>query len=529
VSDRFEERRGRRAGADSALEIWARRKWIALAAFGAVAVAAASIASALPDLFRATATVLVETEQVSEAFVRPSVTAELETRIQTIRQEIMSRSRLGTLIGQFDLYPEARKKGASFDEIIEQMRRDINLEVRGVDQPIGGRLPMTSFAISFMGRDADLVARVANELASLYVAENTKIREGQAVRAAEFLKSQLADVKKQLDEQDQLASRYKLSHIGELPQQVEANLASLERLNTQLRLNGENQIRAMDRKERLERQLADIKPGPVPTVTAGTSRDDQLAKLTQRLADLKRQFTDEYPDVVRVRAEIAALEQTASQVPAHASASSPDIDPKSRLQHAIGEVDAELTALRREEAVVRQAIAGYEQRVENVPKRQEEYQALSRDYATTKERYDTLLKRYEEAQLAASLEQARNVEQFRVLDAAIPPREPVAPNRIKVVVGGFVLAVALAIGLVLLTERLDTTFHTVDDLRSQTTVPTLFSIPVIHTASDGRRHRHRFVLAAASALIALAAIVAGSHYVATGNEQIARLVGRGRM
>ena len=195
----------------------------------------------------------------------------------------------------------------------------------------------------------------------------------------------------------------------------------------------------------------------------------------------------------------------------------------------MGEVDAELRALKQEEIALRQAIAGYEQRVENVPKRQEEYQALSRDYATTKERYDTLLKRYEEAQLAASLEQARNVEQFRVLDAAIPPREPVAPNRVKVIVGGFIVAIALAIGVVLLTEKLDTAFHTVDDLRAFTTVPTLFSIPLIHTISDGRRQMRRFVLTTASVLIALAAIVAGFHYVATGNEQIARLVGRGRI
>jgi polysaccharide biosynthesis transport protein len=527
VGDHLDDARSGRSGTDSAVEIWARRKWMALAVFAAVVAAAATVAASLPDVYRATTTVMVETEQVSEAFVRPSVTAELETRIQTIRQEIMSRSRLGMLIAQFDLYPEARKKGTSFDEVIEQMRRDINLESRGVDQPIGGRNPMTSFAISYVGRDPQLVANVANELASLYVAENTKIREGQAVRAADFLKAQLAEIKKQLDEQDQLTSEFKLSHIGELPQQVEANLASLERLNTQLRLNGENQIRAMDRKERFERQLADTESAPA-VVVPSTSHEDQLAKLRQRLADLKRQFTDEYPDVVRVRGEIAALEQSAPERPAPAAAAAAP-DPKARLLDGVREVDAELRALRQEEAALRQAIAGYEQRVENVPKRQEQFQALSRDYATTKERYDTLLKRYEEAQLAASLEQARNVEQFRILDAAIPPREPIAPNRIKVVTAGFVLAIALAVGLVLLAEKLDTAFHSLDDLRAFTTVPTLFSIPLINTATDARRRWRRVALATVSVLAALVVIVVGFHYVATGNEQIARLVGRGRI
>src|SRR4029077_20822163 len=98
----------------------------------------------------------------------------------------------------------------------------------------------------------------ANVLASLYVLENSKIREGQAVRTAEFLKTQLDDVKKQMDAQERRATEFNLSPIGGLPQQVAANLPSLERLNTQLRLNGENQVRAMDRRERLEKQLTDV-------------------------------------------------------------------------------------------------------------------------------------------------------------------------------------------------------------------------------------------------------------------------------
>jgi polysaccharide chain length determinant protein (PEP-CTERM system associated) len=482
-----------------------------------------SITVWLPDVYRATATVLVQTQQVSEAFVQPLITAELETRIETIKQEIMSRARLGDLITRLNLYPELRKKGEPFDAIIEEARRDIRLDLKGVD-PLSGRSPTIAFAISYSGRDPQIVARVANTLASMYVEENTKIREGHAVRTAEFLRTQLADIKKELDTQDQLRSEFKLSYIGELPQQVEANLASLERANTQLRLNGENQIRAMDRRERLEKQLADAESA-APVVVAGrTPGEEQLAKLRQQLDELRRQFSDQYPDVIRVRTEIAALERQLLEGAPSATAAASQADPKPRLKQAIGEIDTELRALKDEELALRQAIASYELRIENMPKRQEQFQALSGGYETTKERYDALLKRYEEARLAENLEQGQKIEQFRILDAAIPPRNPAAPSRRRLFAVGFLLSIGLAIAAVLAAEKFDTSFHSIDDLRAYITIPTVFSIPLIITKGETRRQRRRLALTAVSVVVGLTLIVAGSRYLAIGNEQIARLM-----
>jgi polysaccharide chain length determinant protein (PEP-CTERM system associated) len=505
------------------MEIWRRRKWVAVLVFCSVFAAVVSLTVWLPDVYRATATVLVQTQQVSEAFVQPLVTAELDTRIELIRQEIMSRARLGELIRRFDLYPEPRKEGMPFDAIIEQARRDIKLELKGVE-PLSGRSPTIAFAISYTGRDPQVVAQVANVLASSYVEENTRIREGQAVRTAEFLKAQLADVKKELDAQDQRSSEFKLSHIGELPQQVEANLASLERLNTQLRLNSESQIRAMDRRERLERQLTDAESAAVVVVAPARSpAEEQLAKLKHELDELRRQFSDQYPDVIRVRAEVATLERQIAQS-ATPSSTAPPMDPKPRLKQAIGEVDTELRALKGEELSLRQAVASYEQRIENVPKRQEEIQALSGGYDTTKERYDALLKRYEEARLAENLEQGQKLEQLRILDPAIPPHNPAAPSRRRLFALGFILAIGLAVLAVLAAEKFDTSFHSIDDLRGYINIPTLFSIPLIQTTTARRKRRRRSALVAASVAVGLALIVVGSRYLASGNEQIARLM-----
>src|SRR5204862_4512539 len=135
--------------------------------------------------------------------------------------------------------------------------------------------------------------------AGLYVAENTKIRAGQASGTAEFLRAQVAEAKKELDAHERQSNEYKLTHMGELPQQVQANLASLERLNTQLRLNGENQIRAMDRRERLEKELT--ASGAVERGAADAPSDEQkLITLRPQLDDLSARFTDDYPDIPRL-------------------------------------------------------------------------------------------------------------------------------------------------------------------------------------------------------------------------------------
>jgi uncharacterized protein involved in exopolysaccharide biosynthesis len=356
-----------------------------------------SISASLPDLYRATATVLVEAQHVSEELVRSSVSAELETRIQTIREQVMSRERLGALISRLGLYPELRARGVAFDAIIERMRRDIELDLN-TTAASGARTPTIAFAIRYSGRNPRTVADVANMLASVYVVENSKIREGQAVRTAEFLKTQLDAVKRELDEQERRATEFNLSHIGELPQQVAANLASLERLNTQLRLNGENQVRAMDRRERLERQLTELPPSQAATSTSDPARTGsaELTKLKQELEQLRRKYTDHYPAVIRLRDDCrrrAATRRTAGHRERrreHCGQGAGGLHRSTRLLQAIAARRQAQRAQKRRGVVPGHRVL--RTGVENVPKRQEEFSALPR-YGPTKERYETLLKR----------------------------------------------------------------------------------------------------------------------------------------
>lgn len=513
------------SGLELAAGVWRRRKWIAAAVFAAAFTAAASIVTFLPDVYRSTATVLVERHQVPEAFVKSSITGELETRLQTISQEILSRGRLEELTTRFDLYPSLRQ-GSSMEAVVEKMRRDIRLELKGVEQT-SGRGATVAFALSFRGRDPETVARVTNTLALFYVDENSKIRERQAASTAQFLKAQLDETKKRLDEQERQLREFRMRHVGELPQQMGVNLATLERLNAQLHLASANQLRAKDRRGTLLKELAEADPGAEAGVPDAASA--KVARLKQELLDLRRQFSDKYPDVIRVKAEIAALErELAAAKPDAQPAPTASADPAVvRLRAALRDTDAEIRAVKAEEQRLRQDIAAYQRRVENAPQREQEYQEESRDYGMTKDLYSSLLKRYEDAQLAESMEQSQRGEQFRILDPALPAKQPAAPNRLRLILMGLMVSLGTAAASVLLVERLDTSFHTMDSLRAIITAPVLVSIPLLVTKADRSRRTRRFCLAAASALLALALIVQASAYIARGNEQLVGMLGRG--
>jgi len=537
-----ETRKG--AGLDTLLEVWSRRKWLAIVAFAFPLAAGVSLTAFLPNIYRSTATVLVDRQQIPETFVQATVTSALETRLHTISQEILSRSRLEALVSRFGLYADLRQRVAA-EDVIERMRKDIRLELKGAETR-GQREATVAFTISYQGGDPTTVALVTNTLASFYIEENLKARERQAAGTAEFLKAQLAETKQRLDEQEQRVSEFKRRHIGELPQQMEANLGTLERLHTQLRLNADNQTRATERRQALSNQLAEAESllatpalaAPVGGSGRPPSRSEtieaRLAKSKEELAKLRTRFSDKYPDVVLLAAEISALEReladAESRDPKREEKALPQATPLTpyvlRLKEALSEVEGETKVLKGEDKRLRDAIATYQGRIENVPKREQEFRELSRDYESTRELYQSLLKRSEEAQLAESMEQRQKGEQFRVLDPAVPKPKPAAPNRVQLFVIVLLGSLGLAAGAVVLAEKIDTSFHTIDDLRAFSPVPVLVSIPLIVTHTDRRRRRWHLQLGASAAFVGLVAIVGLAYFAANGNEQLVSLMVR---
>ncbi len=535
---------------DAVLAIWRRRWWLGVLVFLMPFVPAVAVVHSLPNSYRSTATILIEHQQVPEAFVKSTITSGLETRLHAISQEILSRSRLEGLIDRFALYPSLRWKVPT-EVLVERMRKDIEVELRSGAQRSGVTV---AFAISFRGSDADTVAEVTNTLASFYIEETLKARGRQATGTSEFLNAQLEQTKKVLHAQEERLSQYKKRYVGELPHQLTANLASLEQLGTQLRTNSDQQARALWRRDTLGWQLTEAQRGVTERLAAQTSNSSlapatnsgavmaRLQQLRQQLITLRTNYSDKYPDVRRLGAEIVELEREAAQIdtypeldtnPKRGAKEQPDLQLASgepfirQLQARLADSNAELQALRDDETRLRAAYGVYQARVETTPRREQELEDLSRGHQTKLEHYQSLLKRYEEAQLAQDMEQRQKGEQFRVLDSAIPAKAATAPNRPKLMLMSLLLSIGLAIGVAVLVDRSDTSFYTVDDLRAFTKVPVLVNVPRIVTPADARSRRRRTQLAVTVTVLGLAVLFGAGHFIARGNERLVWLLSGG--
>ena len=266
----------------------------------------------------------------------------------------------------------------------------------------------------------------------------------------------------------------------------------------------------------------------------------RLVRLKQELTTLRTQFNDRYPDVVAKKAEIAALEREIAESRARDPKDAPGKDEQPtigqpqtpltpyvlRLKESLSEANADIKVFKGEERRLRESIASYQAKVENVPRREQELRELSRDYDSTGALYQSLLKRYEEAQLAESLEQRQKGEQFRVLDPAIPDPKPDSPKRVKLLLIALVGSIGLAVGAAMLAEHMDTSFHSIDELRAFSAVPVLVSIPRIVIEADRLRQRHRARLAAGAAFVGLVLIVGSAYLIAHGNEHLVSVLGR---
>ncbi len=208
---------------DDYVEILRRRIWYLVIPFLLIMIGTASYVIFAPRLFKASTLVLVTPQKVPETFVHPTVTSRIEERLQSISQEVMSRTRLEQIINDFGLY-QNESKNLSREEIVELMQKDIKVELPTKKEEKG------YFTISYIGKDPNVVTTVANRLASLFIEENLRFREQQAVGTTEFLTSELTAKKARLEELEAAVTQYKKQHMGELPEQRETNLRILEQL-----------------------------------------------------------------------------------------------------------------------------------------------------------------------------------------------------------------------------------------------------------------------------------------------------------
>lgn len=504
-----------------------------------------SLAMFLPSLYTASALILVEGQQIPQEYVRSTVTAGIDRRLQVISQEILSWTRLEGLINQLGLYEDLKKRAVVDEEIIAAMRQDIGIKVQG-NRTRGARSDTVAFEVSYSGFDPQKVMQVANILASFYIEGDLKFREQQSLGTANFLRVQLDEIKKNLEGQEHQIALYKQRYMGELPDQLSTNIGTLTLLEKQMEILSGNLARAQERRIytsqfagiNATRAVADTGSPETPSenntpfdsaFTNGDFSESEttpaaasLAALRNRLAVLQVRLSDKHPEVIRTKQAIAALEeQTADQAgngkPKEQGSSFP-----SPLQNEQATLDAEIRGLTTELEKGRRDIIAYQQRIENAPKREQELSSLTRDYDSTRERYATLLKQLDEANLSDSLEQNQKAERFRLLEPAGYPKVPVGPKRIRLFLVGLVLGLGAAVAGVVLRAATDPSLRRLEDLTTDTEIRILAVISPIIAKADRARQRRRQWLGVFALTTFLFVLASASYRVVEGNEQLAR-------
>src|SRR5262245_56081049 len=537
----------RGAGLAGVLEIARRRRFLAVVPFLLVLAAAASLAFFLPGLWTARSLIMVDRPQVPESMVKSTVVSDLEGQLISMSQEIMSRPRLAAIMQRYNLYPRVRQR-FGMDEAVERMRKDIKLEIQGDPERRRGREPRTMmFSVAYSTSNPRIAMDVTNQLTALYVEENVKFREKMTAGTSEFLERQLGEARAKLQQQEQRIAAYKEQHMGELPEQREANFRALERLQQQLTMAHENNRRANERRQLITQSLADIDQSVGLATAGGVAGPDvspqaaaaaRLNLLKQELVQMQSTYNDKYPDVVALKDQIRALEaKIAQDAPAASPAPTPTRPKAGRelkaapqnayivsLMQQLDQATVESKASTDEIRGLNNQIAMYQRRIEHTPRREQELSPITRDYETTRDLFRSLLTKREEAGIAADLEAKNKGERFKIIEGASLPDRPTGPNRLRLLMVGLVLALAAGAVAVVLAEQVDTSYRTVDEVRTSVPVPVLSTIPKITTERDRRRTTRQRRWAAAAVAVGLFVVVGSSFVVAHNNDALVALL-----
>jgi polysaccharide chain length determinant protein (PEP-CTERM system associated) len=495
---------GKQYKPEDILQILRRRIWSVLVPFALVSATTAVVAKLLPDLYRSDTLILVVPQRVPESYVRSTVTTRIEDRLQSISQQILSRTRLERIIEEFNLYPEERRTGI-MEDVVQEMRDDIKIDVVRGD----------AFRVAYIGSEPRTVMKVTEKLSSSVIEESLRDREVLAEGTNQFLEAQLEDARRRLIEHETKLEAYRKRFSGELPSQLDTNLQAIQ--NTQLQIQSlvESVNRDRDQKRNLERQLADLQadaptsssltPPQVVVTSDGSGSSSgttaqQLAAAQSTLQALELRLKPGHPDISLWKRRIRDLEKKAEAEALEAPVSNSSTTPTSPAEvlrlNRLSDLKAEMEQLDRqieykqnEEKRLRSTSAGYQQRVEMAPTRESELVELTRDYTTLQSMYTSLLAKREDAKISANLERRQVGEQFKLLDPARLPEKPFSPDRQRINIFGLFGGLALGIGLVALLEYRDSSFRTDDEITNVLSLPVLAVVPIM--LSDGERRRLR--------------------------------------
>jgi polysaccharide chain length determinant protein (PEP-CTERM system associated) len=447
------------------LEIISRRRWIIIISLLLSGLTGIYLAFSLPKLYSATTTIMIQPQRVPEDYVQSLVTEGVGFRINEMQQEILSRTNVEKIIEKFNLLPETAGKQIFLENKVAQIRELIIVQV-GKSR----RGPASSFSITFSDTIPERAASVANTIASMFIDQNLEIREAQAIGTSGFLEDELATMKQRLEETEKELSIYRQQYRGELPSQLESNLRKLDHLQNELADQEAGLRNARERLVALHNQAEGIE-----------SPDDQLGykdygnlsydQLQAELTRLKARYTDKHPDIVRLKGLIAEYQTR-------------EFDDSRGKRRSVIETEKEIAKYEKAIAAIRQEMATYNSRVENLPQREQELLSLQRDYKNMRESYQSLLNRKLEAQIAVNMERKQKGEQFRVIDPARPPSKPSSPDMAKLFLISLVSGLGLGGAICFVLEYLNQVFRRPEEIENTLELPLVAILPVLVQPRD---------------------------------------------
>jgi polysaccharide chain length determinant protein (PEP-CTERM system associated) len=447
----------------------------------------------LPNVYVSETVILVEPPKVPSEYVKSTAVGSVESRLSTISQQIMSRTRLERIILDHSLYTE-RRKTEPMEEVVGGMRKDIRLLVNKAD----------AFTLSYRAHEPVLAQKVVSQIASLYIEENLRSRHEQTEGVTQFIEAQLKQTETKLKELEDRLSHFKINNIGALPEQQPANLSTLGRLQMQLQAAVDSSNRLEEKKiylRRMNSELATLtkfrvtpvtsQPSGVTEATAAVGSSELERKRAERDA-LHRRYTSEHPDVRKLDAEISALEKRTPKfevpsvnnvVPSSSEQSQEDdsdaVLAKAEMQSELDTLEMQIQRSRQEQEKIKKEMILYQSRVDLVPRVEQMQREISRDYETTRAFYQGLLAKKNDAAMATSLEQRQKGEQFRILDPANLPEQPTEPNRLRLNLMGLAFGLGLGAALSLLLELRDSSVRSEGELALLTGLQILISVPLV--------------------------------------------------
>ena len=478
----------------------------------------------IPSTYRSGTLILVEQPAVPEKYVVSNIDADLQHQLDSITQQILSRTRLLRIIDTLGLYAVERKH-KSADELVEQMSKEIDIELtHGDDQKL------SAFNIYYANRDPNMAQAATAQLANLFITENLEQRQERSEKTTKFLEDQLQEARAKLEAQEAKMRVFKDEHLGELPSQIQSNLQILAGLQNEIQANDDALNRAKQQNTYLESLISQYKAID-HTTKGGTLGPDGLAEIDKELDQLKAQltdlsshYTDKHPDVRKTKEQIARTQKIREQIIADMNNAAKNSIPAAIAPASIDlksapllELESQLKANRVEianhEAAIKDEqskINQYQARLNMAPVMEQRFADITRDYDQSKADYESLLAKKNQSEMSTHLEKTQQGEHFRMLDPPNFPVKPYKPNRLMLCGAGLAVGLVLGGGFAFGNEKLSGKICSEREIKKLVPFEVVGEIPPIESSEEQASHRRSAWFAGTAAVAIVACILLGS-------------------